>query len=94
MRMRRGDRAFSGAGHRSWNSFHSAIRSTDSVESFNSELIKLKQTYLFSKAYSVLLVMMRPYNCNAVLRRHGNRLCYYYFDATVIVILDHFRLAA
>src|SRR6218665_1478971 len=44
-----GDRAFSAAGPRCWNSLPPAIRLAGSVDSFKVQL----KTYLFAKAYSV-----------------------------------------
>src|SRR6218665_1718455 len=49
MRTHFGDRAFSAAGPRCWNSLPLAIRLADSVDSFKVQL----KTYLFAKAYPV-----------------------------------------
>src|SRR6218665_3923030 len=49
MRTHFGDRAFSAAGPRCWNSLPPAIRLADSVDSFKVQL----KTYLFAKAYPV-----------------------------------------
>src|SRR6218665_828859 len=49
MRAHFGDRAFSAAGPRCWNSLPPAIRLTDSVDSFKVQL----KTYLFARAYPV-----------------------------------------
>ena len=49
MRTHFGDRAFSAAGPRCWNSLPPAIRLTDSVDSFKVQL----KTYLFARAYPV-----------------------------------------
>src|SRR6218665_664025 len=49
MRTHFGDRAFSAAGPRCWNSLPPAIRFADSVDSFKVQL----KTYLFAKAYPV-----------------------------------------
>ena len=51
MRTLFGDRAFSAAGPRCWNSLPPAIRLADSVESFKSKL----KTHLFVKAYATCL---------------------------------------
>src|SRR6218665_1577158 len=47
MRTHFGDRAFSAAGPRCWNSLPPAIRLADSVDSFKVQL----KTYLFAQAY-------------------------------------------
>src|SRR6218665_1855467 len=47
MRTHFGDRAFSAAGPRCWNSLPPAIRFADSVDSFKAQL----KTHLFAKAY-------------------------------------------
>src|SRR6218665_35967 len=47
MRTHFGDRAFSAAGLRCWNSLPPVIRLADSVDSFKAQL----KTYLFTKAY-------------------------------------------
>src|SRR6218665_2127449 len=47
MRTPFGDRAFSAAGPRCWNSLPPVIRSADSVDSFKAQL----KTHLFAKAY-------------------------------------------
>src|SRR6218665_2333320 len=49
MRTHFGDRAFSAAGPRCWNSLPPAIRLVDSVDSFKVQL----KTYLFAKAYPI-----------------------------------------
>jgi len=49
MRTHFGDRAFSAASPRSWNSLPPAIRLADSVDAFKVQL----KTYLFAMAYPV-----------------------------------------
>jgi len=47
MKTHLGDRAFSAAGPRYWNSLPPVIRLADSVDSFKAQL----KTHLFAKAY-------------------------------------------
>src|SRR6218665_3486068 len=71
MRTYFGDRAFSAAGPRCWNSLPSAIRLADSVDLFKGQL----KTYLFDQAYPVYL---RPCSGMTALLRHINCRNYYY----------------
>src|SRR6218665_582104 len=51
MRTHFGDRAFSAAGPRCWNSLPPVIRFADSVDSFKAQL----KTHLFDKAYPMYM---------------------------------------
>src|SRR6218665_2641648 len=75
MKTHFGDRAFSAAGPRCWNSLPPAIRLADSVDLFKVQL----KTYMFAKAYPVKLLVRRLCSGMAALLRHINCRNYYYY---------------
>ena len=79
-----GDRAFSAAGPRCWNSLPSAIRLADSVDSFKVQL----KTYLFARAYPVKLLVRRPCSGIDALLRHINCRYYYYYYYKYLLVCE------
>src|SRR6218665_846594 len=73
MRTHFGDRAFSAAGPRCWNSLPRVILFAYSVDSFKAQL----KTHLLAKAYPMLV--RRPCSGMAALLRHINCRNYYYY---------------